>query len=151
MRPPVEAEGVHQQVIFWESPIVALPEGHPLGEHAKVKLKSLASEPFILFPRSLARGLYDPIVHLCQEAGFRPNVAQEAMQMQTIVSLVAANMGVAIVPDSMRNLQRTGVVYKPLEEAKPILAIAVIWRSISSPMVQRFLAVATTALNSNRG
>jgi DNA-binding transcriptional LysR family regulator len=151
VRPPVEADGVHHEVIFWESPIVALPEGHPLGEDLQVSLRSLAREPFILFPRSAAPGLYDPIVDLCQQAGFRPQVAQEALQMQTIISLVAANMGVAIVPASMRNLQRSGVVYKSLEEATPTLAtIAVIWRSIASPIVQRFLAVARSGKESSK-
>jgi DNA-binding transcriptional LysR family regulator len=59
-------------------------------------LTSLANEPFILFPRILAPGLYDLIISLCQQAGFSPSVAQEAIQMQTIVSLVAAQMAILL-------------------------------------------------------
>ncbi len=83
-------------------------------------------EPFILFPRILAPGLYDLIISLCQQAGFSPSVSQQAIQMQTIVSLVAAEIGIAIVPTSLQNLQRTGVVYKNIEPVSPKVAIAMI-------------------------
>lgn len=100
------------------------------------------SEQFILFPRKLASKLYDAIISFCQQAGFSPQVAQEASQMQTIVSLVAAQMGVAIVPASMRHLQRTGVVYKALQEPTPEVGINTIWRQQDcSPTIQRFLEV----------
>jgi len=114
VRPPVEEDGINSEIVFREPLIVALPETHHLADRAKVELRQLSTEPFILFPRSQAPGLYDLIVSLCQQAGFSPIAAQEAIQMQTIVSLVAAEMGVAIVPASMQNFQRSGVVYKAL-------------------------------------
>ncbi len=141
VRPPVEQEGINSEIVFRESLIVALPETHPAGDRAKVELRELSTEPFILFPRSQAPGLYDAIVSLCQQAGFSPRAAQEAIQMQTIVSLVAAQMGVAIVPESMQNFQRNGVVYKSLPESTCIVAIALIWRSDPTEAVQRFLEV----------
>ncbi len=109
---------------------------------AFVELRELSGEPFILFPRSQAPGLYDAIVSFCQQAGFSPIAAQEAIQMQTIVCLVAASMGVAIVPESMQNFQRCGVVYKPLQEPSPIISIALIGRDNPTPAVQRFLQTA---------
>jgi DNA-binding transcriptional LysR family regulator len=142
VRPPVEEEGINSEIVFREPLILALPETHPLASRAKVELRELSAEPFILFPRSLAPGLYDAIVSLCQQAGFSPIAAQEAIQMQTIVSLVAAEMGVAIVPASMQNFQRSGVVYKTLPESTCIVAIALIWRSDPTAAVQRFLEVA---------
>jgi DNA-binding transcriptional LysR family regulator len=147
VRPPVEEEGVNWEVIFRESLMVALPEAHPLGNLERVSLRSLSHEPFILFPRSLAPGLYDPIISLCQQAGFSPILAQEAIQMQTIVSLVAAQMGIAIVPESMQNFQRQGVIYKFLQEATPMVAIALIWRHPPSPTVQRFLEIARQVIS----
>jgi len=164
-----EAPAALAEIVFREPLIVALPETHPAASRAHLELRELSTEPFILFPRSLAPGLYDPIVSLCQQAGFSPISAQEAIQMQTIVSLVAAEMGVAIVPASMQNFQRSGVVYKALPEstcivaivpasmqnfqrsgvvykALPestcIVAIALIWRSDPTAAVQRFLEVA---------
>ena len=141
IRPPVE-DGVNSEIVFREPLIVALPQTHRMADRAIVELRELSTEPFIMFPRSLAPGLYDPIVSLCQQAGFSPRAAQEAIQMQTIVSLVAAEMGVAIVPASMQNFQRSGVVYKALSKSTCIVAIALIWRSHPTAAVQRFLAVA---------
>ena len=142
VRPPVEEEGINSEIVFREPLIAALPETHHLADRPQVELRQLSTEPFILFPRSQAPGLYDLIVSLCQQAGFSPIAAQEAIQMQTIVSLVAAEMGVAIVPASMQNFQRSGVVYKALPESTCIVAIALIWRSDPTAAVQRFLEVA---------
>ncbi|MCC3420019.1 MAG: LysR family transcriptional regulator [Microcoleus sp. PH2017_29_MFU_D_A] len=142
VRPPIEEDGINSEIVFREPLIVALPETHYLADRAVVELRELSAEPFILFPRSLAPGLYDPIVSLCLQAGFSPIAGQEAIQMQTIISLVAAEMGVAIVPASMQNFQRTGVVYKHLQEPSPIVSIALIWRDNPTPAVQRFLQTA---------
>ncbi|MEH2193920.1 MAG: LysR family transcriptional regulator [Nostoc sp.] len=142
LRPPVEENKFSYETIFQESLMVALPEAHFLASQSDVCLTSLANEPFILFPRILAPGLYDSIISICQQAGFSPKVAQEAIQMQTIVSLVAAEMGVAIVPESLQNLQRIGVVYKKLQEPTPKVAIAMIWRkNETSPTVQRLVEI----------
>ncbi|TAG47143.1 MAG: LysR family transcriptional regulator [Oscillatoriales cyanobacterium] len=136
VRPPIEEDGINSEIVFREPLIVALPETHYLADRAVVELRELSAEPFILFPRSLAPGLYDPIVSLCLQAGFSPIAGQEAIQMQTIISLVAAEMGVAIVPASMQNFQRH------LQEPSPIVSIALIWRDNPTPAVQRFLQTA---------
>lgn len=142
LRPPVDEDTFSVATIYQEPLVVALPEAHPLANGASVSLRSLSSELFIFFPRSIAPGLYDQIISLCQQADFSPTVAQEAMQMQTIVSLVAAEMGIAIVPESLQHLQRTGVVYKAIQEPTSKVAIAMIWRcNDTSPTVQRFLEV----------
>lgn len=142
LRPPVEEELFNFETIFQESLVIALPEAHPLADQVSVSLRSLSNQPFILFPRFVAPGLYDQIISFCQQADFSPTVTQEAIQMQTIVSLVAAEMGIAIVPESLQHLQRTGVVYKPIQELTSKVAIAIIWRrNDRSPTVQRFLEV----------
>ncbi len=145
-RPPVEEPALATTVIFREPLMIALPASHPLSKQDTVAVRSLANEPFILFPRAVAPGLYDPIIRLCLEAGFNPQVVQEAIQMQTIVSLVAAEMGVAIVPLSLQNLQRQGVLYKPLAESTPMVEIVMIWHQNPTPAVQRFLENINLAL-----
>ncbi|ABA20448.1 transcriptional regulator, LysR family [Trichormus variabilis ATCC 29413] len=140
IRPPVEENIFNWETIFQESLMVALPETHLLANQFNIPLTSLGNESFILFPRKIAPGLYDLIISLCQQAGFSPHVAQEAIQMQTTVSLVAADMGIAIVPASLQNLQRTGVVYKNIQEATAKVALAMTWRkNETSPTLQRFL------------
>ncbi|WP_414618806.1 LysR family transcriptional regulator [Calothrix sp. CCY 0018] len=142
IRPPVNENTYESKIIFQESLIIALPENHPLANQEKVSLQYLKNESFILFPRLLAPGLYDLIISFCQQVGFSPHLAQEAIQMQTIVSLVAAEIGVAIVPESLQNLQRTGVVYKSFVEETPQVSIAMIWRKDDiSPILKRFLEV----------
>ncbi|NJN88692.1 MAG: LysR family substrate-binding domain-containing protein, partial [Leptolyngbyaceae cyanobacterium SL_7_1] len=143
VRPPIDPSQFATLTILREPLAIALPETHPLIAEPEISLPAIASEPFILFPRSLAPGLYDQIISLCQQANFSPRVAQEAIQMQTIISLVAAGMGVAIVPLSLQNLQRTGVVYKSLREPTPEATIAIAWRhQETSAALQRFLEVA---------
>ncbi|NJL64684.1 MAG: LysR family transcriptional regulator [Methylacidiphilales bacterium] len=141
----IEKEIFETETIFCEALVIALPEGHRLASKAEIPVKLLINEQFILFPRSFSPGHYDTIISLCQQAGFSPKVIQEAIQMQTIVSLVAAQMGIAIVPSSLQNLQRTGVIYKPIKRLKePAVEVKmnVIWRSnYASPIVDKFLNV----------
>lgn len=150
VRPPIEEPACNLMIILQEPLVVALPEHHALVHQPQVSLQSLVGESFILFPRPLAPGLYDQIISLCQQAGFSPNVVQEAIQMQTIVSLVAAEIGIAIVPVSLQNLQRTGVIYKSLQEPTPKAEIAVMWRQDEqSAIVQRLLEVVQQTLKTN--
>lgn len=150
MRPPIVEPDVRSKVIFQESLVVALPVTHHLAQMAAIDLAALATAPFILFPRQLAPGLYDPIITLCQAAGFSPLVVQECIQMQTIVSLVSANMGVSILPASIQEVQRHGVVYKPIQNIATIspltdylAKISIVWRTNDdSPTMNRLLEIA---------
>lgn len=150
VRPPVEESGFEELTVWREPLAIALPATHPLAANPEIPLRSLTHEPFILFPRPLAPGLYDHIISLCQQAEFSPNVVQEAVQMQTIISLVVAEIGVAIVPASLENLQRTGVVYRPLVEPTPQAAIALIWQKQGrSPTCDRFLEIVQHLISSS--
>ena len=92
------------------------------------------------------RELHDAIVALCRRAGFTPRIGQEAIQMQTIVSLVAGGMGVALVPASLEHLRRDGVVYRALAERSPRVEIGLAWRaSDDSPLTRAFVAEARAA------
>jgi DNA-binding transcriptional LysR family regulator len=143
VRSPVEQPEFNAKIILWESLVLALPETHWLAKTEIIAASSLTQEAFIMFPRNLAPELYDRIIVLCQQANFSPQILQEAMQMQTIVSLVAAEMGIAIVPKSIENLQRTGVIYKPLQEATTQAAISLVWRkSDRSNTVAKFVELA---------
>ncbi|NET36324.1 MAG: LysR family transcriptional regulator [Cyanothece sp. SIO1E1] len=140
LRPPIKNDQLICKTIFQEPFVVALPAAHPLAQQPSISILALINEPFILFPRHLGPGLYDQIISLCQQSGFSPNVIQEAIQMQTIVSLVAAEMGIALVPASLQNLQRAGVIYKAVQTSTPKAEIAVIWKQHdTSPTLQKLL------------
>ena len=105
-----------------EEMMAALPSGHGLARAKSVSLAALAREDFILYRRSQGPGLYDAIVTACGNAGFSPHVVQEAPRMLSTLSLVAAGLGVSIVPASMERLKPDGVVYKPLRRAMGLRA-----------------------------
>src|SRR6185503_20253656 len=132
--------GLTTRPLLSEPLVAALPQIHPLARgRAALSLSRLADLPFILFPRHMAPGLYDDVVGFCRRAGFIPRVEQEAVQMQTIISLVSAGLGVALIPASMRNLGRSGVVYRSLREHSPLTQGLVAWRrGENTPTLQRF-------------
>lgn len=77
---------------------------------------------------------------LFQQTNFHPNITQEAVQMQTIIGLVSAGIGVAITPSSLQNLQRSGVAYRPILEEVPSIETAIIWQPNNlTPIVENFL------------
>lgn len=142
VRPPLEVAGIVLEGILREPLVAALPEGHRLARRARVPIAALAGEPFIIFPRRVAQGLYDQITGLCRKAGFEPDVAQEAPQMQTIVGLVGAGLGIALVPESVQIIHGTGVVYRPLRPAGPPVELAVARRrGDEAAVVRNFMQV----------
>ncbi|MBU1378330.1 MAG: LysR family transcriptional regulator [Alphaproteobacteria bacterium] len=99
--------------------------------------------PLIIFPRRSAPAFHDLITGYFTAHGGAARIVQEAIQMQTIISLVSAGMGVALVPASLRNLARTGVRYLDLAGAAPSLETGVVWRRDDlTPTLGRFLEVA---------
>jgi DNA-binding transcriptional LysR family regulator len=127
--PPVaEAAGLDHIVVQRERFVVALPSRHRLARgRGKLAMTALAGDPFVMVPREIAPGLYDIVTGLAARAGVSLNVAQEAIQMQTVVSLVSSGLGVAIVPGSIANLGRRGVVYRELADSHPRLDLWLAW------------------------
>ena len=120
----------------------AVADPHAEWLDAPVSLRDLADAPLVIFPRRLAPGFYDIIMDCYGVAGLVPRIGQEAIQMQTIVSLVSAGMGVALVPQSLRNLRRTGVVYRPLSESVPAIETGLVWRTDEvSPVLAGFIEI----------
>ena len=104
--------GLASRHISQEPLVVALPEQSGLASQTALALNDLLEQPLVIFPRRILPSLYDAIFAMYHAAGDLPRVAQEAIQMQTIVNLVSAGLGVAWVPESVRQFQRPGVVYR---------------------------------------
>jgi DNA-binding transcriptional LysR family regulator len=126
---PSPAAGLTMRPVFREPLIAAVPAIHPLAGRRRITLRALAREPFIQFPRELAPGLYDLAIAACQKADFTPHLAQEAIQMQTILGLVAAGLGVALVPRCMSKLQRPDVRYLALDARGFAVETVASWHS----------------------
>lgn len=148
--PPLPARGIESVTVNRESLVVALPARHRLArERGSLAVRNLADEAFVMVPAGLARGLSDIVLGLCARAGFAPRIAQEAVQMQTVVSLVSSGLGVAIVPASLLNLRRRGVVYRPVKDAHPMIELRLAWRRGAHPgLLEAFVALATGTIPS---
>ncbi len=126
--PPVP-DALEYVVVQRERFVAALPAQHRLAkQRGPLAMGALAGESFVVVPREIAPGLYDIVAGLAARAGISFNVAQEAIQMQTVVSLVSSGLGAAIVPASLANLGRRGVVYRPLADRHPALELWLAWR-----------------------
>ena len=121
--------------------ILAAPAGlDALLAGGPVWLKDLPALPLIIFPRPIAPRLHDAILACFRDAGITPAIGQQAIQMQTIVSLVSAGMGLALVPQSVSNLMRRGVEYRPLHDVAPRVETGLAWRCDNrAPALQGFL------------
>jgi DNA-binding transcriptional LysR family regulator len=127
--PPVaEAPSLEHLVVQRERFVAALPARHRLARgRGRLAVRELEGEPLVMVPREIAPGLYDIVAGLVQRAGFSLTVAQEAIQMQTVVSLVSSGLGAAIVPASVANLGRRGVAYREISDAHPRLDLWLAW------------------------
>ena len=145
LRPPLpltESDPIEVEPVGSERLMVALPVGHPLARDRTIAAQLLADEPFVLFPRELGPGLFEQIISYCAQAGFTPRIAQEAVQMQTIVALIAAGLGVSVVPSSVARLRRDDVVYRHLRPATRVIHLASAHRRDNrNPTMVNFLAV----------
>lgn len=132
--------------------IIALPATHEMASEEEVDLCDLANQPFVLPARYRMPGLHEKVVEACREAGFEPEAVQkEVWLMQTIVGLVAGGMGVALVPASLQNLPRAGVVYRTVRGLSSTVEMGVVWRRDErNPVVRSFLKVVDEICCGNR-
>lgn len=149
LRAPYPDESLVVEGELREPFLVVLPEAHELASRSELPLDALAAEPFVLFPRSVAPGLYDQVVGICAAAGFAPRVLQEAHEWLTIVALVECGLGVSLIPASFRRLKWGRVVYRDLRPP-PAPTNLVMCRALlgPTPAVERFLDIAKGSFGS---
>jgi DNA-binding transcriptional LysR family regulator len=147
-----DSAGLTTEHLFDEEVLVALPQGHPLARFRSLSLWALASENFVLFPRLVGSGLYDEIIAACQRSGFSPRVTQEASQVTSIVNLVAAGLGVSLVPASMQQISTEGVTYRAIAGDAPSARMSMIYREgDDSPTVANMVALARERVGQGKG
>jgi DNA-binding transcriptional LysR family regulator len=107
---------------------VALPAGHGLASAEMVSIADLREDGFIMYPHERGAALAEETLRLCHTAGFDPRVVQEANEIYTICAMVAAGLGVAIVPSSATAIALQGVVYRPIDDPRAQLERWAVWR-----------------------
>ncbi len=124
--------------------VLALSESAPWAVARRLRVADLLAEPLVIFPRSATPSLFDAVLAFYHRHAATPVIAQEAVQMQTIVNLVSAGFGVALVPESVTQLQRRGVRYRRLPAAladgAPAAETSLLWPIDAAPAVLRFVA-----------
>ncbi len=127
-----------------ETMAMAMPATHPLAADSalppQAQFALLAAEPLVIFPRAVTPSLYDAVLAFYRARGATPRIAQEANQMQTIVNLVSAGIGVAWVPASVMQLRRPGVVYRQVAGDSLQCETSLLWREPVAPVLARFIA-----------
>ncbi|MCS0495666.1 LysR substrate-binding domain-containing protein [Ancylobacter sp. MQZ15Z-1] len=139
---PGPMRGVAAHRLHEERLCLALNPGHRLAGKAAVGPEDLPGEPLIAAPAEAVPTLHDAIVRYFRSGGIEPSFRLEAQLQQTVVSLVAEGLGIALVPASMSRIGYPDVVFRELEDA-PSVAHVVAWRPANlNPALRPFLAEA---------
>ncbi len=141
---PVDDAGLAVEVLLTEPMVVALPRRDPLakrGATSPIAMKALKEAAFVVFARQQGPAFYDSTVAACQRAGFSPNIVQEAPRVTTALALVAAGLGVCVVPASMQRFALDGVAFRAIDERAGLKAVlALCWRrNDPSPALRNYL------------
>jgi DNA-binding transcriptional LysR family regulator len=146
LRPPVSEPTLTTRVISHDPLVAALPPGHLLTARRRLPLSALADEPFILYTRAFGPSIQDAIIGHCLAAGFSPRIVQEAADVQTIVSLVAAGLGVSLLIAPTPPTPERTVAYRPITDDIPPWELALAWSTHNqTPVLSRFLTIAAEA------
>jgi DNA-binding transcriptional LysR family regulator len=143
LRLPLASSGLKLTVVHREEFVVILPKGHRLARDKQLRLARLREEAFVAYGRQWAPGFFDAIVQMCVKEGFSPNIVQETGEMYTAIALVAAGVGVAILPKSVVLAQSKNIVMKKLPALVERSEIAIATRADDpSPLVRAFVTLA---------
>jgi DNA-binding transcriptional LysR family regulator len=141
LRPPIHDDYISVEHLHWDELVVALPPGHRLVDEERIGLGELREERFISYGGSPPTSTYEATINACLEAGFEPDVYLPVSETSSLVNLVAAELGVALVPSSVQHLRVAGIEYRPLRGPSHRLELARATRSDErSPLVYNCIA-----------
>lgn len=142
MRNTLLPETLTWEVVLREPLLAMVPRDHPLAQQPAVSLEALAREPFVFFDPHVGTGLYDDVLGLMRRYGLTPVITQEVGEAMTIIGLVAAGLGVSILPASFKWVQIHEMRWLPIVEADAVSEMWLVWSKHHelSPVAQRFRA-----------
>jgi len=149
--PPINDPSLNSDVVISEPLVVALPCTHRLTSLTALPLSALENEPFVLPPREAVPVFHDAVLKACREAGFVPHSPHEADHLHMVLGMVAANVGVALVPDSARKFRSRSIVFRGLDPSPGNLETAIAWRREgASSLAVEFIRCAREVLSRRR-
>jgi DNA-binding transcriptional LysR family regulator len=151
LRLPLANDLLNITIIHREEFVVILDKGHRFARKKQLRIAELRDERFIAYGRRWAPGFFDSIIQICTREGFSPNIVQETREMYTAIALVAAGVGIAIVPHSVAVAQSRNIVMKPLSKSIGCSEIALATRAgDNSSLVRAFVSVARSVCKTVR-
>jgi DNA-binding transcriptional LysR family regulator len=143
MRPPVTREELQYLTVGKEALIAVVPQAHPLANSTSLSVEDFHGRDFIMYATHDARYFHDLVVSLFSPSKVQPHYVQHMTQIHSMLALVRAELGCAIVPESAMNLHYEGVRYIPLKLKKPsVVELDLVWRRDADPIVSRLIEVA---------
>jgi len=143
LRPPSPDPRIETATILEEGFLLVVPKGHALADGGGVTLAQLAGEPFIMFSQRQSPLFHARIMRMCDRAGITPRIVQHATQIHTVLGLVGAGMGVAVVPETARNLHIPGTRFLAIDQPPEPVHVALAWRrGGETPALRSFRQVA---------
>jgi DNA-binding transcriptional LysR family regulator len=144
VRAPVNTEGLVTSTMSQDQVAIVMPDAHPLAKLKNIRLKALSLEPLIIWPATPRPSWADNMIAMCRHAGFEPRITQEASEPATALSLVAAGLGLTLVPESLTALAWKGVVFRCVPDAAYTTQLLLVHREEAvSETLRRFRAVAS--------
>jgi len=143
-RHDLEDEGLESLPLLEEQLHVALPSSHRLAGRDELSLSELADLPFVLFPRPPVPRLHDHLLAVCASAGLHPTVVAHASQYPTMLAMVAAAQGIALVPACARAIRPADVRLVPISDAGATTSLSLAWRGPGTPALETFVDAALT-------
>lgn len=143
LRGPIHQRNLRTEILYRERLVVALPStrGADIGE--RMSIVDIAKEPLIAVGRGSSRGYSDRVLDVFDARELEPRIVHEVSDMHTAVCLVAAGMGVSIVPAIMQTMQTKGVIYRPIaEETGGITFALALRRETESSLIDMFVKAA---------
>jgi LysR family transcriptional regulator, benzoate and cis,cis-muconate-responsive activator of ben and cat genes len=143
VRMPLKETGLHITLISREPFAIVLPREHPLARKADLRVGDLMNEPFVAYGERWAPSFYQRWTALCRNAGFTPKITQETGEMETAIALVAAGLGVAILPEGITRRHRGVIFIRSLknEQIRSEIGIA-IPSARQTPLLKRLVVIA---------
>lgn len=123
-----DLRGLAKLPVCRENYVLALPRGHVLAKLRRVPLALAGEHPLILFPRAGMPHLYDAMLQAFRDSGVEPLIAQEMQGKHASLALVAAGLGLCLVPASARDWKRRDVVLRPVDGPLPTVEMSAAWR-----------------------
>ncbi|MDN0192064.1 als operon DNA-binding transcriptional repressor AlsR [Bacillus stercoris] len=142
LHPPLQHTALHIETAQSSPCVLALPKQHPLTSKESITIEDLKDEPIITVAKEAWPTLYMDFIQFCEQAGFKPNIVQEATEYQMVIGLVSAGIGITFVPSSAKKLFNLDVTYRNMDQIQLNAEWVIAYRKDNhNPLLKHFIHI----------